>query len=104
MYTLTIHHTPDPALAAELILTARVTFPNAQAPIVIDATIDQEPGGGLTPHGAAAFRTLALAEVILARALNLKSIDPQEELAHLRAELHAVKAQLAAVAPAQALV
>jgi hypothetical protein len=54
--------------------------------IVPDAFIDQTPTGALTPLGMDAYRVLPMVEVLVAKALNLKVIDPREELAQLQKE------------------
>lgn len=51
---------------------------------ILNASVDCEESGSLTHHGLNAYRCLCMAELILAKAMNLKTPDPQEEIAALK--------------------
>ena len=71
---------------AELALAAKVVKRSDGTWLVGDAFIDQTPAGALSALGMDAYRVPAMVEVILAKALGLKVIDPREELAQLQKE------------------
>jgi hypothetical protein len=76
------------ALAGKLVERADGTW------IVPDAYIDQTDTGALSSLGMGAYRVLPMVEVIVARAMGLKVIDPREELAQLQKENGRLRQQL----------
>lgn len=101
IYTLTISSNKDATSQANEVLLAKIEEKENRALEVVDAVIDTAPSGAPTDEAVTALRCLAYLEIIAAKATGLKAIDPQDEIAALKANVKRLQATLDSITAAQ---
>lgn len=88
-YLLQIAYQPDSAASIDCSLRATLQQDNTGILRVIDASIDTDDSkpGTLSLHGMNALRALAMADMIVAHAVGLNPVHPDDEIAQLKKEI-----------------
>ena len=100
-YTLTIASTVTPTSQPNMVLLAKIEEKENRDLQVVDAVLDTTPSGGPTHEAVSALRCLAHLEIIAAKATGLKAVDPQDEIAALKANVKRLQATLESMTAAQ---
>jgi len=100
-YTITIASTASPTSQPNMVLLAKIEEKDNRDLQVVDAVLDTTFSGGPTNEAISALRCLAYLEIIAAKATGIKAIDPQDEIAALKANIKRLQASLDSITAAQ---